>query len=146
MPDPDHFSITCSADSAFVSLSPDIMLDPLNRPKFNECDDMFVLNPETGRFEGRIGYEECGFKPSASDYYISWEGSLLSDFAQVKETSRNAYALVFLINGQRVLLHPLCLQSHPFFVLIRRLDILHTLIRVKGSMSILSFGAIRFAE
>lgn len=54
------------------------------------------------------------------------------------------YALLLFIGGH--LLHTLCLQSHPFFVLSRRLDILHTLIRVKGSMSILSFGAIRFAE
>ena len=55
---------------------------------------MFVKNPRTGRFEGRVGYEECGFKPAASDYYISWEGSLLSDFAQVKETNQNVYAQV----------------------------------------------------
>ena len=95
MPDPDHFSITCSADSAFVSLSPEIMLDPLNRPKFNECDDIFVLNPKTGRFEGQIGYDQCGFRPSASDYYISWEGSLLSDFAQVKEPSHIRYMISY---------------------------------------------------
>ena len=116
MPDPDHFSITCSADSAFVSLSPDIMLDPLNRPKFNECDDMFVKNPRTGRFEGRVGYEECGFKPSASDYYISWEGSLLSDFAQIKETNQNVYAQVKCISFMPCQTKGLFVYSHTHFL------------------------------
>ena len=62
------------------------MLDPLNGPQFNECTDIFAFNPNTSKYEGHLGFEECGFQPTATDYHISWEGSLLSANAQVKET------------------------------------------------------------